>query len=203
MMRNDVIDAHVTKSAGFFFKVIHNVINADVCNQSNERKETVTLTWQSSSGWGTRRVGCQTIVIVIIIIINFSDHHAWLCDERWGQDDWKPLLLYKVKEWQKSEMIPNGQSMSGREYIIHILCLVHLFQALMQPWSSTFWRTKFAQMCINYRMGYKARVHNFYTGVNSLLRLHKQYTGYINYVQDYINYTEWQQNYTLGYINYT
>ena len=31
-------------------------------------------------------------------------------------------------------------------------------------------------------MGYKARVHNFYTGVNSLLRLHKQYTGNINYV---------------------
>ena len=79
-MRNDVIDAHVTKSAGFFFKVIH-AINADVCNQSNERKETVTLTWQSSSGWETRRVGCQTIVIVIIIIINFSDHHAWLCDK--------------------------------------------------------------------------------------------------------------------------
>ena len=81
-MRNDVKDTHVTKSAVFFLKVIHNVINADVCNQSNERKETVTLTWQSSSGWGTQRVGCQTIVIVIIIIINFSDHHAWLCDER-------------------------------------------------------------------------------------------------------------------------
>ena len=40
-----------------------------------------------------------------------------------------------------------------------------------------FWRTKFAQMCINYRMGYKARVHNFYTGVYSLLSLYKQYTG--------------------------
>ena len=32
-------------------------------------------------------------------------------------------------------------------------------------------------MCINYRMGYKARVHNFYTRVYSLLRLHEQYTG--------------------------
>ena len=58
------------------------------------------------------------------------------------------------------------------------ICLVHPFQALMQPWSfSIFWRTKFAQMCINYRMGYKARVHNFYTRVYSLLRLHEQYTG--------------------------
>ena len=35
-------------------------------------------------------------------------------------------------------------------------------------------------MCINYRMGYKARVHNFYTGVYSLLRLHKQYIGVHN-----------------------
>ena len=32
-------------------------------------------------------------------------------------------------------------------------------------------------MCINYRMEYKARVHNFYTGVYSLLSLYKQYTG--------------------------
>ena len=158
------------------FKVIHNVINADVYNQSNERKETVTLTWQSSSGWGTRRVGCQTIVIVIIIIINFSDHHAWLCDKWWGQDDWKPLLLYKVKEWRKSEMIPNGQSMSGREYIIHIFSVSFTpSKPLCSLFHLLFWRTKFAQMCINYRMEYKARVHNFYTGVYSLLRLHKQY----------------------------
>ena len=35
-------------------------------------------------------------------------------------------------------------------------------------------------MCINYRMGYKARVHNFYTSLRSLLWLHEPYTGVYN-----------------------
>ena len=37
-------------------------------------------------------------------------------------------------------------------------------------------------------------------GLYSLLRLHKQYIGYITYPQDYINYTKGHINYTQRYI---